>query len=158
MTAPTLGGVTATDRQSSLARVEDDMVRIMRSVRATVVRNATAFCPEVQPSGYSIMTYIAGHHPTPPSAIVAHTGMDKSAVSRQLRILKDLDFVTCTPDPSDKRADLYAPTPEALERLERLRAEARAAYAEIFDEWADADLSRFAELLTAFTERVEDVR
>jgi DNA-binding MarR family transcriptional regulator len=156
MTAPTLEGVT--DRQRSLARVEDDMVRIMRTVRATVVRNASAFSPEVQPSGYSIMTYIAQHHPTPPSAIVGHTGMDKSAVSRQLRILKDLGFVTCSPDPSDKRADLYAPTPQALDRLERLRADARAAYAEIFDEWTDDDLERFAELLTSFTERVEDVR
>ncbi|ARJ05790.1 MarR family transcriptional regulator [Humibacter sp. BT305] len=156
MTTPTLEGVT--DRQRSLARVEDDMVRIVRSVRAGIVRNATAFCPEVQPSGYSVMTYIAGHHPTPPSAIVAHTGMDKSAVSRQLRILKDLGFVTSSPDPSDKRADLFSPTPEALDRLERLRVEAKAAYADVFEGWADDDLARFAELLTVFTERLEDVR
>ncbi len=134
------------------------MARIVRSVRAGIVRNATAFSPEIQPSGYSVMVYIAAHHPTPPGAIVAHIGMDKSAVSRQLRILKDLGFVTSSPDPSDKRADLYAPTPQALDRLERLRAEARAAYEDVFEGWEDDDLSRFAELLTVFTERLEEIR
>ncbi len=131
------------------------MARLVRAVRVMIHGNALRFSPEVQPSGYAVLRYVIVHGPTPPGAVINGLGMDKSAVSRQLRILKDLGFVTSVPDPDDRRASLYAPTDETLERMERLRLEIKADYSGMLDDWSDDDLETFVRLLGLFNDRIE---
>ncbi|MDO9397395.1 MAG: MarR family transcriptional regulator [Herbiconiux sp.] len=142
-------------RTDAILAVEGDMTRILRAVRAAVQQNASRFSPELQPSGYLILGFIVKHHPVPPGEIVAQMGFDKSAVSRQLRVLRDLGFVTSVPDPDDRRASLFAPTDAASERLADIRRDAQQDYADLFDDWTDDDLHQFARLLGAFTDRIE---
>ncbi|MCS5734280.1 MarR family winged helix-turn-helix transcriptional regulator [Herbiconiux daphne] len=142
-------------RADAILAIEGEMARLVRAVRATILENALRFSPGVQPSGYSVLRHLVAHHPTTPAAIIAALGMDKSAVSRQLRILKDLGFVTGVPDPDDRRASLYAPTPLALERMERLRLEVQADYAGALDDWHSDDVEQFVRLLGEFNDRIE---
>ncbi len=135
--------------------VESEMTRVLRGVRAALQQNAERFSPELQPSGYLVLGFLAKRHPAPPGEIIAQMGMDKSAVSRQLRILKDLGFVTSVPDPDDRRASLYAPTPETLARLAEIRDETHTVYAEVFDDWSDEDIAQLGRLLGAFNDRIE---
>lgn len=153
--AATLEAVTSDDRTTALLAVEAEMARIVRAVRITLLESAVRFSPEIQPSGYLVLRHIVANHPTPPGAIIASVGMDKSAVSRQLRILKDLGFVTSEPDPDDRRASLYAPTAETLERMERIRRDVQTAYADTLDDWSENDLAQFVRLLGAFNDRIE---
>jgi DNA-binding MarR family transcriptional regulator len=154
-TAATLEAVTSDDRAAALLAVEGEMARIVRAVRVTLLENAVRFSPELQPSGYLVLRQIVANHPTPPGGIIASVGMDKSAVSRQLRILKDLGFVTSEPDPDDRRASLYSPTAETLERMESIRLGIQAAYADSLDDWSENDLTQFVRLLGAFNDRIE---
>ncbi|MCS5718989.1 MarR family winged helix-turn-helix transcriptional regulator [Herbiconiux sp. CPCC 205763] len=154
-TATTLEAVTSDERAAALLAVEGEMARIVRAVRITLLETAARFSPEIQPSGYLVLRQIVAHHPTPPGAIIASVGMDKSAVSRQLRILKDLGFVTSVPDPDDRRASLYAPTAETVERMGSIRRDVQAAYADILDDWSENDLEQFVRLLGAFNDGIE---
>ncbi|WP_382304811.1 MarR family winged helix-turn-helix transcriptional regulator [Herbiconiux sp. UC225_62] len=143
------------DRAAALLAVEGEMARIVRAVRISMLQNAVRFSPDIQPSGYLVLRHIVANHPTPPGAIIASVGMDKSAVSRQLRILKDLGFVTSEPDPDDRRANLYSPTPDTLERMETIRRSVQAAYADTLDDWTEHDIAQFVRLLGAFNDRIE---
>jgi DNA-binding MarR family transcriptional regulator len=154
-TATTLEAVNSDDRATALLAVEGEMARIVRAVRITLLENAVRFSPAIQPSGYLVLRHIVANHPTPPGAIIASVGMDKSAVSRQLRILKDHGFVTSEPDPDDRRASLYAPTDETLERMASIHRDVQVAYADVFDDWSENDLAQFVRLLGAFNDRIE---
>jgi DNA-binding MarR family transcriptional regulator len=135
--------------------MEDEMARLVRAVRSSVHENAARFSAEVQPSGYAVLRFVVENHPTPPGAIIAAMGMDKSAVSRQLRILKDLGFVTSVPDPDDRRASLYAPTEATIERMRRIRLDVQASYADTLTGWPTDDVEQFVRLLGEFNDRIE---
>jgi DNA-binding MarR family transcriptional regulator len=155
MTPGTLEAVSAPDRTDAILAVEGEMARVLRAVRATVQQNAERFSPELQPSGYLVLGHVAKHHPVAPGDIVAAMGIDKSALSRQLRILKDLGFVESRPDPADGRSSLFAPTEAAVARLASIREDTRSTYAAVFADWSDDDLGHFVRLLGAFTDRIE---
>jgi DNA-binding MarR family transcriptional regulator len=131
------------------------MSRLVRSVRRAVLRNAERFSAELQPSGYSVLQYIVRNHPTAPAPIIQALGVDKSALSRQLRVLKELGFASSEPDPDDGRAQLYSPTALTLERLERMRAETSEVYAEALDGWPTAEVQEFVRLLGEFNDRTD---
>ncbi|MGD8195037.1 MarR family winged helix-turn-helix transcriptional regulator [Herbiconiux sp. P18] len=142
-------------RAEAVSAIEGEMARLVRSVRRAVLHNAERFSAELQPSGYSVLQYIVKNHPTAPGAIIHAMRMDKSALSRQLRTLKEQGFVSSVPDPDDGRAQLYAPTPLTLERLERMRAETMEDYADALDGWPTPDVQEFVRLLGEFNDRTE---
>lgn len=144
-----------TARSEAVAAIEGEMGRLVRSVRRAVLHNAERFSADLQPSGYSVLQYIVKHHPTAPGAIIQAMRMDKSALSRQLRTLKELGFVTSVPDPDDGRAQLYAPTDVTLDRLEQMRAETKEDYADALDGWPTPDVQEFVRLLGEFNDRTE---
>jgi DNA-binding MarR family transcriptional regulator len=142
-------------RAEAVSAIEGEMGRLVRSVRRAVLANAERFSAELQPSGYSVLQYIVKHHPTAPGTIIQALGMDKSALSRQLRTLKELGFVSSEPDPEDGRAHLYTPTALTLERVARMRAETKEVYAEALDGWPTPDVQEFVRLLGEFNDRTE---
>lgn len=142
-------------RSDVVLAVEGELARMVRMTRRVLLHHATRFAEGVTPAGYWVMRYIAMNHPTAPGTLVAELDMDKSAVSRHLRTLHELGFVTGEPDPADRRARLFAPSAAALARMAELKAETQSLYADAFDDWADADLTAFARLLTEFNDRIE---
>jgi DNA-binding MarR family transcriptional regulator len=147
--------VSSEERTEAVLAVEGEMARIVRATRAFLLENATRFSSELPPSGFWVLRYVVKNAPVAPGAIVAQVGMDKSVVSRHLRLLKDLGFVTSVPDPADGRASLYDPTAAALQRMEEIRHEVQASYAGVLDDWSDADVREFVRLLGAFNDRME---
>lgn len=131
------------------------MARIARATRAFLLENASRFSSELPPSGFWVLRYIVKNAPVAPSAIVAHVGMDKSVVSRHLRLLKDLGFVTSVQDPADGRASLYEATAATRRRMDDIRHEVQSAYAGVLDHWSDGDVREFVRLLAAFNDSLE---
>jgi DNA-binding MarR family transcriptional regulator len=147
--------VSSEERTEAILAVEGEMARIARATRAFLLENAARFSSELPPSGFWVLRYVVKNAPVAPGAIVAQVGMDKSVVSRHLRLLRDLGFVTSVPDPADGRASLYEPTAAALQRMEDIRHEVQAAYAGVLDDWSDDDVREFVRLLAAFNDRLE---
>ncbi|MCU1482228.1 MAG: hypothetical protein JWQ19_3014 [Subtercola sp.] len=155
MSAPTMGVVEPKTRSEAIGSIEDAIGRLIRTVRTTLSDNASAFAPGLTPTAYSIMSVIDRMHPVTPAAIIEATRIDKSLVSRQLRILKDAGFITSAPDPHDRRADLFSPTAEAGARFADIRSQNRARFASGFDSWSEDELATFAALLDKFMGRVD---
>ncbi|WP_431279248.1 MarR family winged helix-turn-helix transcriptional regulator [Leifsonia poae] len=137
-------------RREAVETIEQAIGRFIKTIRTNLHESAAAFAPDLQPSAYAVMNVVAVKHPVAPAVIIAVTGMDKSSVSRQLRILKDSGYVTSEPDSEDRRADLYSPTPEAGARFEAIRAANRVRFGEVFTGWDEDEVITFATLLDKF--------
>src|SRR3954465_15911240 len=88
--------------------------------------------------------------PTQASAIATSIGMDKSAVSRPIKDLRQHGLVTVEHSASDARAVLIAPTPEAVERVGLVVDSWRGRFRDILGTWDDEELEAFALLLERF--------
>jgi DNA-binding MarR family transcriptional regulator len=78
--------------------------------------------------------------------------MDKGAVSRQLRTLRELGLVLSEPDPLDGRATLVQLTEEGRARLERIREIGRERFYDRIETWSDKDLRAFSAMLGRFND------
>lgn len=99
--------------------------------------------PELQPSGYKLLSYINRTGSASAHQLAELFEMDKSLVSRQIRMLEDAGLVQSRPDEDDGRLRVLTVTPTAARALAELRAEhaerMRAVLAELTpDEVASA--------------------
>jgi DNA-binding MarR family transcriptional regulator len=78
---------------------------------------------------------------------VAHLGLDKSTVSRQVSSLVELGLVERAADPMDGRAQVLSPSAEGAARLERIREARRSRWEADLSDWAAEDVATLAELL-----------
>ncbi len=79
--------------------------------------------PELQPSGYRLLGFIARAGSANAHQLAESFEMDKSVVSRQVRMLEDLGLLESRPDDTDGRQRVLTATPEASEALSELRAD-----------------------------------
>ena len=76
--------------------------------------------------------------------------MDKSAVSRLIRDLKQAGILRATPDLEDRRATLLSITALGEKRLKKVQEQTGLVFHERLERWSDEDLATFAELLRRF--------
>jgi DNA-binding MarR family transcriptional regulator len=79
--------------------------------------------PDLQPSGYKLLAYIARNGDTSAHRLADLFEMDKSVVSRQIRMLEEFGLLQSRPDERDGRLRVLTATPEASAVLAQLRAE-----------------------------------
>jgi len=73
--------------------------------------------------------------------------MDKSVVSRQLRMLEEVGLVESRPDERDGRVRVLMPTTEAIERVTAMRARNQSRLHAALRERTPEELLLFAEML-----------
>ncbi|RFA12544.1 hypothetical protein B7R22_15630 [Subtercola boreus] len=138
--------------QSVVLDIESGIAQLFRSARHVIRRYSAEVHPELQPTGFSILRHIAQCGPSQASSIIAATGLDKSAVSRQLSALRSLGLLATRPDPTDGRSSYLVTTPLAEERLAAVRRLVTLDYAVRFETWSGDELATFARLLERFNE------
>ncbi|KQP56034.1 MarR family winged helix-turn-helix transcriptional regulator [Agreia sp. Leaf283] len=144
MTDPT------TSEQELMLGIEAGIVELFRSGRSALRDYAKGFHPDLQPTGFNILRMIFTCAPAQASTIIQQMGLDKSAVSRQIKVLRDLGLVDTQPDPRDGRSSFLVPTPLAEERMEILRQRVKNDYRDRLGEWTSDDLATFSALLARF--------
>jgi DNA-binding MarR family transcriptional regulator len=130
--------------------IEQSFTRLFVLVKNSLREAADALGPDVQPAAWTVLRHVMRNAPTQAGAVAAATGMDKSAVSRQLKDLRERGLVTVGPDPTDARAVLVSPTPEALDRVARITDQWNRRFRLILGEWSDDERKTFAVLLDRF--------
>jgi DNA-binding MarR family transcriptional regulator len=136
--------------QELLLGIEAGIAQLFRSGRSALRDYANGFHPELQPTGFNILRMIFTCAPAQASTIIQQTGLDKSAVSRQIKVLRDLGLVDTQPDPRDGRSSFLVPTPLAEERMDVLRQRVKSDYRDRLGEWSVDELSTFSALLERF--------
>jgi DNA-binding MarR family transcriptional regulator len=76
---------------------------------------------DLSPSLSSALASIDRHGPLTPSELAACERVQRPTVTRVVGRLEELGLVARSPDPSDGRSSLIAPTPEGRALLRRLR-------------------------------------
>ena len=151
----TLGGVdedhaARADPAEIVDSIEQSFSQLFGLVKAAMREAAATLGPDVQPAAWVVLRWVLRNAPTQAAAIAAATGMDKSAVSRQLKDLRERGLVNAEQSATDARAMLISPTPEALRRVGLVRDEWSRRFRDILGTWSEDELSTFAVLLERF--------
>ena len=129
------------------------MMRTLKKARARMVAATAAH--DVEWSSQLLLRCIANEGQMRASDLAGHLESDPSTVSRQVAALVKDGLLERRSDPADGRASLLALTPEAdavLAEHDRIRQE---HFAQALGGWSDADLRRFATLLSRFSTAYE---
>lgn len=106
-----------------LADFQAHLNLIFARAKALWKESAARVHPDLQPSGYKLLAYIARNGDTHAHQLADLFDLDKSAVSRQTRMLEEFGLLSSRPDERDGRLRVLAATPQACEVLAELRAE-----------------------------------
>lgn len=85
--------------------------------------SAAQIDPQLQPAGYKLLMFIARVGSSNAHQLAESFEMDKSVVSRQVRMLEDLGFLESRTDDHDGRQRVLVATPHASEALAELRGD-----------------------------------
>ena len=138
---------------AAISDVEAQFTRLFNQVGTSMRDRAQRIHPELQPGGYKLLTTIVRSGPIHAGALAAMLYTDKSVISRQVKLLEDMGFVERKTDPEDRRASFIAATPEAIEKVNEVRAADQATLYRGLRRWGEEDVRRLAELLS----RLNDV-
>ncbi|WP_181243456.1 MarR family winged helix-turn-helix transcriptional regulator [Glaciihabitans tibetensis] len=137
-------------RYSHLVEVEQAVSLLHQLSRAKLRVLVERFDADLQPAGFAVLRCVVANSPIRSGDIASALGIDKSAVSRQLTILRDAGLIDATPDPADGRATLVVATDAALVALKLFREDVRAEYERILDSWETEEIVAFGALLQKF--------
>jgi DNA-binding MarR family transcriptional regulator len=141
-------------RDQHLLEVEQAISILHQTARARVKELVERFDPNLQPAGFGVLRYIVANSPIRAGGIAAALAIDKSAVSRQLTVLRDDGLIETRPDPNDGRATLLVATPAARKALDAFREAITADYERVLRNWDTNDIETFGTLLRRFNESV----
>ncbi|REJ06831.1 MarR family transcriptional regulator [Microbacterium bovistercoris] len=117
------GTAAAADVDEALAEFQSQLNLMFAKARTLWKESAARVHPELQPSGYKLLTFVARSGGTNAHQLADCFEMDKSVVSRQVRMLEDLGLLESRPDEHDGRLRVLTATPAAREALAAVRAD-----------------------------------
>ena len=153
MSAGTLSSVTEAtnaEQEDLLLGIEGGIAALFRSGKRALREYSKVVHPDLQPTGFNILRTIMQSAPAQAGTVIQLTGLDKSAVSRQIKVLRDIGLVDTQPDPRDGRSSFLVPTALAEERLAVVRQRVKADYRVRLEGWSAGDLERFVGLIDRF--------
>ncbi|MGO4594700.1 MarR family winged helix-turn-helix transcriptional regulator [Leifsonia sp. 2TAF2] len=137
---------------AAISDVEEQFTRLFNQVSIAMRDRAQRIHPELQPGSYKLLTAIVRSGPIHAGALADMLYTDKSVISRQVKLLEDMGFVERKTDPEDRRASFIAATPEAIEKVNEVRAADQATLYRSLRRWSDEDVRRLAGLLERLNE------
>jgi DNA-binding MarR family transcriptional regulator len=139
-------------RGEELRRLESEVGVLIRRIRRVIHERARAVHPEMQPSTYLLLAWLAEEGPVRASAIAESFGIDKGAISRQIQHLDELGLVTRERDPADGRATLVAASDDAVRRMADVAAHRRKWLDEQLGDWSADELAGFVDTLARYND------
>jgi DNA-binding MarR family transcriptional regulator len=148
--APRLPSPGDDGREGLMAGVVDEIGSMMVEAKRTIAAAASRFDPDVPPTAFYVLRYVMKHQPCSAGDIVKAMAMDKSAVSRQVTLLREAGFIDVVADTADGRVMMLRSTSRAEDRMLEVRHENRAVFRTHVEGWTDAELDEFAGWLRRF--------
>ncbi|MGO2747611.1 MarR family winged helix-turn-helix transcriptional regulator [Microbacterium sp.] len=132
----------STEDDHALADFQGHLNLLFARTRTQWKESAARIDPQLQPAGYKLLMFIGRVGSANAHQLAESFEMDKSVVSRQVRMLEDLGLLESRADERDARQRVLTPTPKAHEALAALRGDhanrLRAALAELTPDEIDA--------------------
>lgn len=141
-----------TDVDDALAEFQGHLNLIFVRARALWKESAARIHPELQPSGYKLLTHIARAGSANAHQLADSFEMDKSVVSRQVRMLEDLGLLESRPDDQDGRQRVLTATPAACKTLAELRGDHAGRLRETLAELTPTELQTASKVFRLLAE------
>ena len=109
------------DVDTALGDLQTHLNLIFARARTLWKESAARIDPELQVGGYKLLTFIERAETANAHELAERFEMDKSVISRQVRMLEDLGLIESRPDERDGRLRVLTPTPSACAALSELR-------------------------------------
>jgi DNA-binding MarR family transcriptional regulator len=138
----------ATD--DAIRSISESFDGIAIGVRRSARTAAAELAAELQPAAWPVFREVVRSECVQASTIVGTLGMDKSAVSRHLKELREHGLVAAERDEHDARTVWLTPTSTGLTRFAHILDLQQARLQELLAGWPDDDVARFAGLLGRF--------
>lgn len=119
----TSDAATATDLDSALGDLQTHLNLIFARTRTLWKESAARIDPELQVGGYKLLTFIDRAGTASAHELAERFEMDKSVISRQVRMLEELGLIESRADERDGRLRLLTATASARAALVELRSD-----------------------------------
>ncbi|MCI1019025.1 MarR family transcriptional regulator [Microbacterium sp. C5A9] len=119
----TTEAVTAPDLEDAIGDLQAHLNLIFARTRTLWRESAARIAPELQVGGYKLLTFIERAGTANAHELAERFEMDKSVISRQVRMLEELGLIESRPDERDGRLRVLTATPAAQVALAELRQE-----------------------------------
>ena len=147
----------ATPLDSTTAeRVSLGLIRVMKLMQA-MRQHAPRLHPAVDAAAYPVLFHLAAE-PRRVSALADCVHSDISTVSRQVSTLVGHGLLEKVSDPEDGRAQVVRLSDEGHDLLGLIQQSRNDWFAELMDDWTDAEATQFADHLERFSSSLEAAR
>ncbi|MFB6610189.1 MarR family winged helix-turn-helix transcriptional regulator [Agromyces sp. NPDC056379] len=136
----------------AIAEVEEQMSVLFSRARLIWKEAAQQVHPDLQPAAYKLLSTIVRHGSANAHVLAEMFEMDKSVVSRQVRLLEELGLVETRADERDGRVRVLVATPVAEERVREVRERNQQRLRGVLLDRPEAELRGFAQLLRSIAE------
>ena len=109
------------DVDSALGDLQTHLNLIFARTRSLWKESAARVDPELQVGGYKLLTFIERAETANAHELAERFEIDKSVISRQVRMLEELGLIESRPDERDGRLRVLTATPSARAALAGLR-------------------------------------
>jgi DNA-binding MarR family transcriptional regulator len=131
----------------AIAEVEEQLSVLFGRIRTVWKESAVQVHPDLQPAGYKLLAAITRLGATNAHVLAEMFDLDKSVVSRQVRMLEELSLVETRPDETDGRVRVLVATPNALGAVHGVRDRHQQRLRDVLAGHSEAELRGFANLL-----------
>lgn len=136
----------------AIADVEEQLSVAFGRARQMWKESAAQIHPDLQPVGYKILGTIVRLGTTNAQTLSSLLEVDKSVVSRQVRVLEDIQMVTSRADEADGRARVLSPTQQAVEKVRVVRSRQQKLLRDLLRSRPEDELRAFASMLHLLNE------
>lgn len=137
-----------------VAALERELAVFLRRARAFSDELARTVHPDLEAAAYGLLMHVVDSSEADEGVRAADLaeffGIDKSTVSRQVRLLEQLGLLARTADPEDARVLRLVPTEEGLRRLGAAREARRTRVLGRVADWTDEEVAELARLMARF--------
>ena len=109
------------DVETAIGDLQTHLNLIFARTRTLWRESAARIAPDLQVGGYKLLTFIERAGTASAHELAERFEMDKSVISRQVRMLEELGLLESRPDERDGRLRVLSATPTAREALSELR-------------------------------------
>jgi len=141
----------ACDDDDDVAALERELSVLLRRARAWSGELARTVHPDLGAAAYGLLMHVVDGGARA-ADLAEYFGIDKSTVSRQVRLLEQLGLLCREPDPDDARVLRLVATGEGVRRLCAAREARRHRVEERLHGWDPADVGRLAGLLARYND------
>ena len=113
--------LASADVDGALADLQTHLNLIFARTRKLWKESAARIDPELQVGGYKLLTFIDRAGTANAHELAERFEIDKSVISRQVRMLEELELIESRPDERDGRLRVLTATPSARAALAELR-------------------------------------